>query len=708
MPSLLSGSSLRAGSTTTFIALSNAQPQLPATPSTTTGFTVVTRVVPPAELVTEYSSSLGNIEFNNGTLYGNTQDLNITVIGTGTGTVIIAGSVANTSTDTGVLIVKGGIGIADGLYTGKDINVNGLTIGQGYSNNIGGVNNLVISGTALPQINSFPVGQQNINIGYSSLQGIDTAYKVIAIGRYAASSGTLLENTIAIGDSTLMKIGTTQTDFVGVISTVTTVNPMTLEVLNHSLTSGTEIIVNDVLGMIELNNQKYYVAPTSTSTIELFYDINLQTPVDGSLFNDYVSGGKVSKTLLWNGNFAIGSNAGKNLTNGEQNFFLGFNPAPNFTTGSYNFFMGHDIAQNMKIGNANISIGGDNMVDGLDNQVNIGSVFYYNGSGALDLNADTTLGLGTQSVSTDTGALIVDGGAGISRNLNVGGDVHITSNLNAVSTSTGALVVDGGVGVAGDMYVGGTLYASALYAAVSGSSSATELVRAHETSGTNYYLAMTEGTTGYTGIFSPLNITYDDFNKILDFNAVIGISTTTDSASTITGALVVAGGVGIGGTLNVENGITTQNGDIGIGIQTNAGHEYFAIHVNKFTGALEFHPNRVTVTTSTTAVFVIDDDGGPTLSINPFKVSNTTASTSTNTGALLVNGGVGIGGSIYAKDGNPEENNLLYTPRVTITNTGLPPTSPRVGDFWIDTTILAELQYIKDGTSTFWIQTASL
>ena len=60
--------------------------------------------------------------------------------------------------------------------------------------------------------------------------------------------------------------------------------------------------------------------------------------------------------------------------------------------------MGHDIAQNMKIGNANISIGGDNMVDGLDNQVNIGSVFYYNGSVALDLNADTTLGLGTQSV----------------------------------------------------------------------------------------------------------------------------------------------------------------------------------------------------------------------------------------------------------------------------------------------------------------------
>jgi hypothetical protein len=96
------------------------------------------------------------------------------------------------------------------------------------------------------------------------------------------------------------------------------------------------------------------------------------------------------------------------------------------------------------------------------------------------------------------------------------------------------------------------------------------------------------------------------------------------------------------------------------------------------------------------------------LSINPFKVTNTTTSTSTTTGALIIDGGMGISGSIYAKDGNPEENNLLYTPRVTVTDTGLPPADPRVGDFWIDTTILGVLQYIKDGTDLFWIQTTTL
>jgi hypothetical protein len=618
MPRLLSGSALRAGSTTTFITLATAQPQLQVTPTSSTGYTLLTKIVYPNELVTSYVSSLGNIDFNNGTLSGNIQDLNITVLGTGTGTVIIAGSVANTGTDTGVLIVKGGVGISDGLYTGKDIHVNGLTIGQGYQNNIGGINNIVIQGTALPQINEFPVGQQNINIGWGSLQGISTAYKTIAIGRNAASTGTLLENTIAIGDSALMKIGSTQTEYVGLVAAVTYINTMTLQVNNHHLKLGTEIIVTDVIGMTQLNGNHYFVNPISSSTIALYYDINLQNKVDGSAFDDYAGGGKVTKTVLWNGNFGIGSNAGKNLINGEQNFFLGYNPAPNFTTGSYNFFMGHDIAQNMITGNANISIGGDNMVDGLDNQINIGSVFYYNGSGYLALNADTVLGLGTQSTSTLTGALVVDGGVGINGNLNVSGQFVLPTNIPAVATGTGALVVAGGGSFGGDLYVKGTLFANTLYSQVAGVSTAADEILSKSPAGGIYQLAVTDVGVGYSSIYSPLNLIYDDFAKVLQLDdTTLFVTSPTNSISTDSGALVVTGGVGIGKDLHV-------------------------------------------------------------------------------------------GGSVYSRDGNPQENSLLYTPRVTITNTGLPPVSPRVGDFWIDTTILAELQFIKDGTSTFWIQTASL
>jgi hypothetical protein len=708
MPALLSGSVLIAGASNSYITLATAQPQLPATPSTTTGFTVITDIVYPSQLVTRYASSLGNIQFTTGTMQANLPNLNINIVGTGTGTVIISGSVANTSSDTGVLVVKGGVGISEGIRTGKDIVVNGLTMGQGYSNQIGGVNNIVITGTASPQLNAFPVGQESIVIGYDALKGIDTSYKVIAIGRYAASTGTQLENVIAIGDSALKNIGTTQTEFAGFISSVTAANTLTLTVLNHTLSTGTEVLIKDVVGMTELNGQTYFVGVMSTSSIRLYTDINLQNGVDASTYNGYVSGGNIYKTLLWNGNFAIGNNAGKNLINGEQNFFLGYNPAPNFTTGSYNFFMGHDIAQNMITGNANISIGGDNMVDAKDNQVNIGSVFYYNGSGYLELNSDTGLGLGTESTSTVSGAFNVDGGAGISGNLYVGGEIHVVSARNATTTTDGALVVTGGVGIGGDVWIGGTLHATALSSLVSGSSQYAEQILVNPTSSTNYYLALTSGISGYNSIYSPSDIEYDGLNDALLVGSRIDITNTTLSANTYSGALTVSGGVGLGGSLNVENGITTQNGDIGIGIETLAGHEYFALHVNKFTGALEFHPNRVTVTTSTTAVFVIDDDGGPTVSVNPFKVTNTTASTSTTTGALQVSGGVGITGSLYSRDGNPEQNYLLYTPKVTITNTGLPPTNPKPGDFWIDTQILAELQFIQDGTSTFWIQITSL
>jgi hypothetical protein len=645
MVQLLSGATLRSGSANTFIKLADAQPQLPATPSTTTGFTVITRVVDPAELVTSYASSLGNIEFNNGTMRGNLTDLNIQILGTGTGTVIVSGNVVNTSTTTGVLVVKGGIGISDGLYTGQDISVNGLLIGQGYSNNIGGIDNLVIRGEAAATINNFPVGQRNIVLGYGTLQGIDTALKNIAIGRNALSTGSFIEHTIAIGDSALKNIGTTQTEFVGIINYVVAVNTLTFEVVNHGLKDGDQVVITESVGMTEINDQKYWIDILSPDWFAVYHDINLSIPVDGSTFNNYVSDGKVSRLLLWNGNFAIGTNAGRQLTNGEQNFFLGLNPAQNFTTGSYNFFMGHEIAQNMITGNSNISIGGDNMVDGLDNQVNIGSVFYYNGNGYLELNSNTFVGLGTESTSTVTGAFNVLGGVGITGNTYIGGRLVVEDTTPSVGTGTGALVVGGGASIDGDLYISGTLYATSLFAVVAGTSSASDLIKANATSATTYYLAMTDGVSGYTSIYSPLTITYDGFNDALSINSQVGFLNTTTSNSPTSGAATFAGGVGINENLNVAGLVN---------------------------------------------------------------ISNNTASTSTTDGALVVAGGVGVQGSIYSQDGQADENYLLYVPKTTVTGTGSPPTNARIGDFWIDTTILGIFQYINDGGNLIWIQTASI
>jgi len=61
------------------------------------------------------------------------------------------------------------------------------------------------------------------------------------------------------------------------------------------------------------------------------------------------------------------------------------------------------------------------------------------------------------SISTDTGALIVDGGLGVDGNVNIGGNVAIASNVESTSVSTGAFKLLGGAGIVGNLNVGGDI-----------------------------------------------------------------------------------------------------------------------------------------------------------------------------------------------------------------------------------------------------------
>jgi hypothetical protein len=61
------------------------------------------------------------------------------------------------------------------------------------------------------------------------------------------------------------------------------------------------------------------------------------------------------------------------------------------------------------------------------------------------------------SVSTDTGALIVDGGLGVDANVNIGGNVVIADATESTSVSTGAFKVSGGAGIVGNLNIGGDI-----------------------------------------------------------------------------------------------------------------------------------------------------------------------------------------------------------------------------------------------------------
>lgn len=496
MPKLLSGSVLRSGGSGDFIDLANTQPQLPATETTATGFTVATDGL----LRTTYRSALGFVEFRTATIWSGLPEGTIRINATGT-------AFLSTTTSTGNLVVQGGIGVGGNMRIARDITVNGLTIGQG----IAGKNNIIFRGTASAQATAFEDGQESIAIGYDTLTGLITSYKNIAIGRYALSSGSNISNTIAIGDSALRLMGTNNYPFLATVTNVTRVNsstitaatnasPIVVTAASHGLTTGSQILISNAVGMttatgsvsvlnntkywvnvldpnslalytnksltiasngtsttvsgvlytltsyvgsgtiisptlvtytgttintgsgvyidgingtVELNQRNFYVDYINSNTISLFQNSILLTPIDGSGYTAYTSSGTIYRYITNDDNIAIGNDAAKILVNGNDNFFFGNNVAVNLTTGSNNTIIGHNVANNLTNVNGTIALGGDNLVDNRDNQVNIGSVFYYDGRGNTDLNTDVRAGLGTDSTGTNSGAMVILGGLGV-------------------------------------------------------------------------------------------------------------------------------------------------------------------------------------------------------------------------------------------------------------------------------------------------------
>jgi hypothetical protein len=245
------------------------------------------------------------------------------------------------------------------------------------------------------------------------------------------------------------------------VSSGTLIYPIEITVPNHDYSTGTAIqLTNLYNGMDEIDGYVLYTYPLGSNVFQLYYDSILSEGVDGTNFTPYQFGGTSTRVLLSSNNIAIGTNAGKSLFDGERNFFLGDYIAQNLTTGSYNFFIGHEVGNNLITGNGNVSIMGDNLVDGQDNQVNIGGIFYYNGAGYLQLNSDTGLGLGTAATGTNTGALAVLGGISVSENIITFGPIDIRDLTQSTATTNGALLVGGGAGIALDLNVGGQVSAN--------------------------------------------------------------------------------------------------------------------------------------------------------------------------------------------------------------------------------------------------------
>lgn len=131
----------------------------------------------------------------------------------------------------------------------------------------------------------------------------------------------------------------------------------------------------------------------------------------------------------------------------------------------------------------------------------------------------------TDSSSTTTGALKIAGGAGIRKNLYVGGKVVLNDTTPTTSSTTGALTVAGGVGIQGELTVDGP----------------------------NIYLNSSEVIT--TATLGGASI---DGSSLESTNGIISVNTATLMANAVTATFVttpatstVLGGVKIGENINV-------------------------------------------------------------------------------------------------------------------------------------------------------------
>ena len=178
------------------------------------------------------------------------------------------------------------------------------------------------------------------------------------------------------------------------------------------------------------------------------------------------------------------------------------------------------------------------------------------GSGAANIfigrpdPTSTVTIVGTQDSNACTnGALVVNGGVGIAKNLNVCGIVSISNTTQSTSCTTGALVVAGGVGIAKDLFVCGNATITGDAAINGGDLTSTA---------SSFNLLQQSTTIGFG--YNSQSI----FIGGISATSTVQINGTQDSTSCSTGAFRVSGGVGIAKNLHVC-GNTYLNGYVYLG-----------------------------------------------------------------------------------------------------------------------------------------------
>jgi hypothetical protein len=227
----------------------------------------------------------------------------------------------------------------------------------------------------------------------------------------------------------------------------------------------------------------------------------------------------------------------------------------------------------------------------------------------------------TASTSTTTGALVVSGGAGIAKTSYFGESVVIQGSTASTTPTTGALVVTGGVGISGKLMVGTkaltTVSANLIAGFASSVDTGTASIRIQNTS------------PAFSSLASLIFAGDSSIASIAFYNSDSGSFTSTLRISNPTGPIDLSSGSGKTISLQAHG----PAGGLGVGIDSSSTIiQQTTVSTSSTTGALVVSGGAGIAKTSYFGESVV--------------IQGTTASGATTTGALVVTGGVGIGGSL--------------------------------------------------------------
>ena len=238
----------------------------------------------------------------------------------------------------------------------------------------------------------------------------------------------------------------------------------------------------------------------------------------------------------------------------------------------------------------------------------------------------------TPSDSTNTGAIIINGGLGVGQNVNIGGKVtttgtvHVYDLTESFNTTTGALVVDGGVGIGQRLNVGGQ-------------------TRIYDTTASTTSDTGALVVQGGAGIYGDLNV--GGLVTVVNTLTVekLDVLSDVESVDKITGAVVIAGGLGVGKTIN-------------------------ATRINIETASITSGSNAISTTTGDLTVVGGVGIGKDVWVGGSVRIESTLTSIATNTGALVVDGGVGIAKDVYI-GGSITRNGTVTKSVINVAGAGL-------------------------------------